>query len=84
MDGLVAGSVPKQSLLNTVATVDPEYLLGGLPPGTDPADATAEIVALIDALLVEDIDLDLDGVPDAVSAGFRIKTIGGNVTGAVE
>jgi hypothetical protein len=84
MDGLVAGSVPKQSLLNTVATVDPEYLLGGLPAGTDPADATAEIVALVDALVTEDIDLDLDGVPDAVSAGFRVKTIPGNVIGASE
>ena len=84
MDGLVAGSVPKQSLLNTVATVDPEYLLGGLPPGTDPEEATAEIVALIDALVVEDIDLDLNGIPDAVSAGFRVKTIAGNITGEVE
>lgn len=72
MDGVVAGAVPKDSLLASVASVNPA-LFGGL--------TTEEVLALVDGLVKEDIDLDGDGVFDAASVGIRISAIPAIVNG---
>jgi hypothetical protein len=72
INGVVAGAIPKTSLLDTVSQVDPEYFA---------PLAMEDVLNLIDTLVVEDIDLDEDGTPDAASVGIRIQTIPATLTG---
>jgi hypothetical protein len=72
LEGIVGGAVPKQVVFDIVADLDPS-LTGGL--------TNEQLLQLVDAVLVEDVDLDGDGIPDAASLGLRIETIPGNVTG---
>ncbi|MEY3012835.1 MAG: hypothetical protein RIT45_1570, partial [Pseudomonadota bacterium] len=53
-----------------------------------PADAWAEIgldeatvKSVVKAFLNPDIDLNKDGVPDAMSVALRFKTVKGHITG---
>ena len=63
--GVIGGAVPKQQLIDGILGVDEADL---------PIDKETA-VSLLELLVVEDIDLDGDGTPDAASAGVRFEAI---------
>lgn len=65
MEGLLGGAVDKQELLDAV---------GQLPPEFFPLDL-AQILALLDQLVQDDLDTDKDGIKDAVSVAIVFRTI---------
>ncbi len=65
INGIFAGASPKQQLYDTIANLDPDVL---------PLDKAA-VLALIDELLVNDIDLDGDGEDDSASVALRFVTL---------
>jgi len=72
LDGVVAGAVPKDSLMESIQNVN-QALFEPL--------TMQEVLDLVDVLVVEDIDLDGDGEFDAASVGIRISAIPGIVNG---
>ena len=69
LTGIVSGATPKQQLIQTVQALDPSTL---------PVDKALAIQILND-LVVNDIDLDGDGILDAASLGIRFDTIGATI-----
>ena len=71
--GKLCGVIPKPALFEALEHVPEEQLksIGG----------KAGAKSLLDTLLVADIDLDGDGTPEGVSAGFSFTTIGAKVVG---
>lgn len=70
MDGFLGGGVDKADLLDTVAQLPPEVFY--------PMDL-AQVLDLLDMLIVNDLDSDHDGVPDAASVAIRFRTIPANI-----
>jgi len=68
INGIIGGAIPKAQLIDAVESLDPSsFSLPGL--------TSEEAAALLDSLLTADIDLDGDGLPEAVSVAMRIQTI---------
>ncbi|NOZ01723.1 MAG: hypothetical protein GXP54_07520 [Deltaproteobacteria bacterium] len=65
MVGFIGGSVDKTELLNAVDNIPEEYF---------PIDKET-VEGLLDTLIVNDLDTDGDGVPDAASVAIRFDTI---------
>ena len=63
--GVLGGAVPKQTLLDGLASL-PE---GALPISSETA------IGLVDSLVQNDIDTDQDGVKDAASIGIKLQAI---------
>ena len=63
--GVIAGAVPKQQLIDGISTVSEDDL---------PIDK-ATAIGLLELLVVEDVDVDGDGTPDAASVGLRFESI---------
>ena len=70
LDGFLGGGVEKQALLDTVAQLPAEVFY--------PMDL-AQVLSVLDQLIVEDLDTDLDGEPDAASVAIQFKSIPANV-----
>ncbi len=72
-DGRLCGAIPQKSLHEALEKLPDKDLaaLGG-------KDA---VKGILDGLLKPDIDLDGDGTPEAISAGFAFETIGAEVVG---
>ncbi len=66
LDGFLGGGVDKADLLQTVAQLPPDLFY--------PMDL-AQVLDLLDQLVVNDLDTDLDGTPDAASVAIRFRTI---------
>ncbi len=66
MDGFLGGGVDKADLLAAVAQLPPDLFY--------PMDL-AQVLNLLDQLIVNDLDTDLDGAPDAASVAIRFRTI---------
>lgn len=66
MDGFLGGGVDKADLLATVAQLPPDLF--------EPMDL-AQVMQLLDQLIVNDLDTDLDGIADAASVAIRFRTI---------
>ncbi len=68
INGIIAGAIPKAQLIEAVRELDPDnFSLPGFTP-----EGAAD---LLDTLVVADIDLDGDGLPEAASMSMRISTI---------
>lgn len=65
MNAIVGGAIPKDQLLQAINDLDPSAL------PVDKATATA----LINEIIVNDTDLDFDGLDEAASVAMRIRTI---------
>lgn len=65
MNAIVGGAIPKAQLIKAIQDLDPEAL---------PVDK-ATAVDLINQIIVNDIDLDGDGLEEAASVAMRIRTI---------
>jgi len=74
LEGIVAGAIPKDALIDSLGNVDPS-LFGGSGLSVE------GFIELVDALVEEDIDLDGNGENDAASIGIQITAIPGIVTG---
>jgi len=68
--GIIAGAVPKQTLKDTLNNVSDSII---------PATLKILINGVLDNGVVDDLDVDQDGVPDAASIGIRFTTIFGNI-----
>lgn len=66
LDGFLGGGVDKADLLDTVAQLPPDLFY--------PMDL-AQVLNLLDQLIVNDLDTDLDGIQDAASVAIRFRTI---------
>lgn len=72
LDGILAGAVPKESLLQAVDALPDE----GLPIPKE------GLTAILDATVINDIDTDGDGKKDAASIGLKLKGIAATISGA--
>ena len=73
MQGILAGAVPKQQLLDGI---------GALPDDSLPANLDkATVLALVNALVSNDIDTNDDGVMDSASIGIKFTAIDGHIVG---
>ncbi len=72
LDGVLGGAVPRADLLAALEAVPAESL---------PVDP-ATIANLLNLLVVDDIDTDGDGTPDAASIGLPLTGIAASVVGA--
>lgn len=70
LDGFLGGGVDKADLLDTVAQLPPDLFY--------PMDL-AQVLTLLDQLIVNDLDTDDDGTPDAASVAIRFRTIPANI-----
>jgi hypothetical protein len=73
LTGVIGGAVPRSDLIAA---------LEALPADALPLDP-ASIISLLEILVVDDVDTDGDGVPDAASIGLPIVGIGAEVVGAL-
>jgi len=73
MQGILAGAVPKQQLLDGINALDEDSLPSNLDKAT--------VVALVNTLVVNDIDTTGDGVNDSASIGIKFTAIDGHVVG---
>lgn len=73
-DGILGGAVLKSDLRAALAALPADAL--PFPPDT--------IAGLLDTLVVDDIDIDGDGEPDASSIGLPVAGIGGRITGVTD
>jgi hypothetical protein len=69
LEGLVGGAVPKTALVDTVNAIPDDYF-----------SIDKQTVLNVLDTLAQDIDLDGDGVMDALSIGFRFSTVPTTVT----
>jgi hypothetical protein len=74
MAGILAGAVLRGELLAA---------LEALPPGSLPL-TPAELASLLEVLVPDDIDVDGDGTPDAMSIGLPLQAIRGHLSGVAE
>ena len=72
LDGILAGAVKLDELIDA---------LNALPPDALPVPVSA-IESIIDLFVVEDIDTDTDGIPDAASIGLPVSGIEAILVGA--
>jgi hypothetical protein len=72
-EGILAGAVPKASLMAAIDGL-PDT---GLPAGLD----KASIKSLLEVLVESDIDTNGDGVKDAASIALKIKGVPAAITG---
>jgi hypothetical protein len=71
MTGILGGAVPKQNLLDGLATVPDDAL-------PVPRDA---LITLVESLVENDIDSDANGSKDAASIGVKLIAIDGHLVG---
>jgi hypothetical protein len=74
MSGVLGGAVRRATLLAALESLDPESL------PIDPAD----IANILNILVVDDIDTDGNGTPDAASIGIKLSGIRANLVGVEE
>ncbi len=72
-DGILAGAVPKASLMAAIDALPDE----GLPAGLD----KATIKGLLEVLVESDMDTNGDGVKDSASIALKIKGISASISG---
>lgn len=74
MEGVLAGAVPKASMIEAV---------NAIPEGELPEGMTKDLILqMVSVLIVNDIDSDGDGNLNAASVGIRFEAIGGTILGA--
>ncbi|MEL6179838.1 MAG: hypothetical protein AAFS10_12840, partial [Myxococcota bacterium] len=71
VNAVLAGAVRREELLAALSAVPEDDL--PFPPDT--------IASLLDLVVVDDIDTNGDGMPDAASIGIRVEGIGANLVG---
>ncbi|MBM4387874.1 MAG: hypothetical protein FJ088_09065, partial [Deltaproteobacteria bacterium] len=71
LNGVIGGAVNKQELMDTLTE---------LPDWFFPYDKQA-VLDLLQEMIVEDIDVEGDGINDAASIGIRFSTIQGEIVG---
>jgi hypothetical protein len=75
-NGILGGAIPKQQLLDGINAI-PEEQESQLPLPKD------QIVSLVDAIIIPDIDGNNDGTPESASIGITFSGIRGKVVGMV-
>ena len=74
LDGVIAGAIPKQQLIDAVEAVPEETF-------TEIGITKSFVLTLVDALITNDIDTDGDGTADAASIGIPFHAIGATLAG---
>ncbi|MEY3014989.1 MAG: hypothetical protein RIT45_3724 [Pseudomonadota bacterium] len=70
--GVIAGSMTEKAVLSTFV---------GFPDDAFAPLSKAGVLALIQSLLVLDVDADGDGTPESVSVGLEVKALGATLEG---